>query len=154
MIKHLIEEEIVLINEIAVKITNETHEIRQIGDIRFIANFVKNSFNKDYYKKALAYCVSIIVFHPFGNGNHRTSILSAENFLLKNGFKSFTNDKKDKELERFRLEYEEKHDLEREFFRITIIEDNEQRKSEINNVMNSEYGINIENWLKKNYKKK
>ncbi len=54
--------------------------------------------------------------------------------------------------EKWRIKYEEKHDLERRFFRIAGIETKEQRKEEIKKIMNSEYGLKIEKWLKENFK--
>ena len=54
--------------------------------------------------------------------------------------------------EKWRINYEKKHDLEREFFRIINIEDDEKRKDEIEKIMNSEYRRAIEKWLRENYK--
>ena len=154
MIDFLTDEEIKFINEYSLKITNEekNYNLDNANDLNFLMNFVEEEF-KDPYKISLAYCVSIIVLHPFRNGNHRTSILSAEHFLLKNNYESFTNDKKDTELEKWRIDYESKYDLEREFFRITCIEDDEKRKEEIKKIIDSEYGKYIEKWLRDNYKK-
>ena len=154
MVEYLIEEELELMNELALKITGEEDEfeVRQPEDIRFMIDFIAKKFGNDFNRKALAYCISIIVLHPFKNGNHRTSIMLAEHFLLKNNFKSYTNDKKDTDLEKWRINYEKKHDLEREFFRIINIEDDEKRKDEIEKIMNSEYGKAIEKWLRENYK--
>lgn len=154
MVEYLNEEEIEVINEKSVEITNETFEIRRPDDIRFILDFVMENFDDDIYKKALGYCVSLIVLHPFANGNHRTSIISAEHFLLKNNLVSHTNDKRDKKLEEWRLKYEEKNDLEKEFFHIATIKDTNQKlcTKEIIKIMDSKYGNAIEEWLKNNYK--
>ena len=45
------------------------------------------------------------------------------------------------------------HSLEREFFTIAGIENENIKEKEIEKIMNSEYGIEIEKWLKKNYKR-
>lgn len=154
MIIFLTEEEINFINKYSLKITNEekNHNLDNANDLKFLMKFVEEEF-EDPYKISLAYCVSIIVLHPFRNGNHRTSILSAEYFLLKNNRESFANDKKDKELEKWRIDYENKYELERKFFRITCIEDNEKRKEEIGKIIDLKYGRYIEKWLRDNYKK-
>ena len=65
----------------------------------------------DFYRASLGYCISLIVHHAFKNGNHRTSILSAELFLLKNNFISLTTDEKDIELYKKRVKMEKKDDL-------------------------------------------
>ncbi len=153
MINFLTEEEIKFIDRYSLELTKEEdkYNLDTASDLRFLMKFVEDEFTETY-KISLAYCVSIIVLHPFKNGNHRTSILSAEHFLIKNGYKSFTNDEKDKELEKWRIDYEERHELEREFFRITCVENNETRKKEIIRVINSIYGKYIERWLRDNYK--
>lgn len=148
------EEEIIYINEISLRLTNEEDKIGfdNPNDLNLLINFVKNEFKDNQYKTALAYCISLIVLHIFKNGNHRTSILTAEHFLLKNNLKSHTNDKKDTDLEKWRLKFEEDHDLEREFFTITCIECENEKVKEIKRIMNSEYGKTIEKWLRNNYK--
>jgi prophage maintenance system killer protein len=152
MIDYLSEEEIVEINRVVLEISNEYN--RYVYDrpdyVRFILNFVAERFGEDLYKKALAYCIGLIVTHPFRNGNHRVSMISAEHFLLKNNFTSFTNDEKDKELYKWRIELEHKDDytLQRQFFNIECDGDG------IEQIMNSEYGIGIECWLKNNYKQR
>jgi len=155
MINYLSEEEIVEINKISLELTQEHEEfhVMQSDDIRFIVNFVKEELKDDIIRKSLAYCVSIIVLHPFKNGNHRTSLMCAERLLLKNNFRLLTSNKEKIEIEKWRMKYEEKHDLQREFFRITNIENEKKRKEEINNIMNSSYGKTIEKWFKENYKK-
>ena len=71
----------------------------QPDDIRFLINLVKKEFRDDYLQKALGYCISIIVLHPFKNGNHRTSLLSAERFLLKNNYNLLSSNKEKIEFE-------------------------------------------------------
>lgn len=151
---YLSEEEIIVTNKLSLRTSDEEEEfqVQRLDDIRFILRFVEERFNEDYYEIALAYCISIIIMHPFKNGNHRTSIICSEHFLLKNNFNSFTTDEKDIELEKWRLDYEKKHDLERCFSTITCIEDEDRKKDEIEKVMNSKYGLRIEKWLKENYK--
>ena len=48
-------------------------------------------------------------------------------------------------------EFEEKHDLEKEFFRITCIEDEEKKSEEIKSIMDSKYGKTIEKLFKNNF---
>ncbi len=156
MIQYLSEEEITEINKLSLTITKERNNFHVIqpDDLRFAILFTKRNFGGNLIKKALAYCITIIIFHPFKNGNHRTSLLTAEEFLLKNGYYSFTTDQKDLELQKWRINYEQQHDLEREFFRITNIEDKIGRARELKIMMKSEYGKNIEKWLKENFIKK
>jgi len=125
----------------------------QPGDVRFLINFVKKNFGDDFLQKALGYCISIIVLHPFKNGNHRTSLLSAERFLLKNNYNLLSSNKEKIEFEEWRLKYEEENDLEREFFRITNIENTKKKTDEIMKMMNSRYGKETLIWFKNNYMK-
>jgi death-on-curing family protein len=155
MINYLSKEEIIEINKYSLELTGEENEfyVIQPDDLTFIIDFVKEEYNKDLLKKAVVYCVSLIVMHPFKNGNHRTSLLSAERFLLKNKYILLTSNKEKIEIEKWRIKYEEEKDLERSFFQIACIENNKQRKAKIKKVINSEYGIKIEKWLRENYKK-
>ncbi len=156
MINYLSEEEIIEINKYSLKATDEENEFHtmQPDDIRFLINLVKKEFGDDFLQKALGYCISIIVLHPFKNGNHRTSLLSAERFLLKNNYNLLSSNKEKIEFEEWRLKYEEENDLEREFFRITNIENAKKQTDEIVKMMNSKYGKETSKWLKNNYKKK
>lgn len=121
----------------------------QPDDVRFVIRFVSEQFGKDLYRKALGYCVSLIVLHPFKNGNHRTFLLSAELFLQKNNHQSKATDVDRIQLEKWRLQYEENHELHRIFFSITNIENALERENEIEKLMKSTYGRTIEQWLKK-----
>lgn len=156
MVNYVFEEEIELINELVLKISDEEDEfeVRRPDDVRFIIDFVIERFGSDLYKKALAYCVGIIVTHPFKNGNHRTSMICAEHFLSKNNFPSLTTDEKDKELYKWRIDLEKRDDenLIRRFFSITNIENDEERKDRMESIMDSEYGLGIDKWLKQNYR--
>jgi len=155
MISHLSLEEIIEINKLVLEETNEIHKflLERTDDLQFILMFIENNFDKDLYKKSAAYCVALIVLHPFKNGNHRTSLIAAERFLLKNNFQDLSSDEEDLELQKWRIDYEQKHDLEREFFRITCIENTKERTKEIIKIMNFEYGKHIEKWLKNNFSK-
>lgn len=149
MVNFITEEEIIEINKKVLEISDELDEFQyQRPDyIRFTLSFVEDLFDDDFHKAALAYCISIIVHHAFKNGNHRTSMISAELFLNKNNFKSLTTDEKDIELYKKRVEMEKKDDwtLIRKFF--NSIEDPDR----INEIMESEYGQMIEKWLRDNY---
>ena len=151
MVVYLSEEDITEINRYSLELTNEgdKHHVMQSDDVRFIIHFVEERFKNDIYKKALAYCISIIVLHPFQNGNHRTSLISAEQFLKRNKYKLLASDKERIQLEQWRLKYEEEHELDREFFRITNLEKEIERKNEIEKIMKNPYAIKIDNWLKK-----
>jgi len=153
MIEYLSEEEIIEINRLCLDISEEFEEfvVIQIDDIRFILKFVSENFDNDVYKKALAYCISLIVLHPFKNGNHRTSLIAAEHFLLKNNYLSKDTDEKDLKMQKWRIEYETKYNLEKEFFQITCIEDQKNKSEGIKKIMNSEYGITIEKWFNNNF---
>jgi len=155
MINYLSEEEVMELNKYSLQATNEENEfyIMQPNDIRFLINFVKKEFEDDLLQKALGYCISIILLHPFKNGNHRTSLLSAERFLLKNNYNLLSSNKEKIEFEKWRIKYEKDHDLEREFFRITNIGNIKEKTDEIKKIMNSQYGKETLKWLKNNYKK-
>ena len=56
-------------------------------------------------------------------------------------------------MQKWRIEYEEKNEMEREFFRITSLDNENKRTSEINNLIDSVYGKTIRDWLVKYYKK-
>lgn len=151
MIVYLSEDEIQEINRYSLQLTGEEEKFQvvQPDDIRFTIRLISEQFGKDIYRKALGYCVSLIVLHPFRNGNHRTSLLSAERFLQKNHCRPLATNTERIQLEKWRLPYEEKHELHREFFRITNIEDEKARRNEIKKLMTSSYGIKILQWLKK-----
>jgi prophage maintenance system killer protein len=151
MIVNLLEEEIREINRFSLELTGEgdNFQVVQPDDVRFVIRFVSEQFGKNLYRKALGYCVSLIVLHPFKNGNHRTSLLSAELFLQKNNHQSKATDVDRIHLEKWRLQYEENHELHRTFFSITNIENALERENEIEKLMKSTYGRTIEQWLKK-----
>jgi len=153
MVEYLNEEEIIEINRLCLELSDEFEEfvVIQQDDIRFILKFVSKNFSDSLYEKSLAYCISLIALHPFKNGNHRTSLIAAEHFLLKNDFLSMDTDEKDLKMQKWRIEYEAKNDLEKEFFRITCIENEGKKSEEIKNVMGSKYGKTIEKWLKDNF---
>lgn len=154
MIYYLSEKEIIDLNKYSLQATDELNEfcIVQPDDIRFLIKFVEKEFEDDLFKTALGYCISIIVLHPFKNGNHRTSLLSAEIFLLKNNYVLLSSNKEKIEFEKWRINYEKENNLENDFFRIAIIEDSVKRTEEIKKIMNSPYGKNTLKWLKNNYK--
>ena len=133
MISYLSLEEIIEINKLVLEETNELDKflLERPDDLQFVLQFTENNFDEDLYKKSLAYCISLIVLHPFKNGNHRTSLIAAERFLLKNNFQNLSSDEKDLKLQKWRIYYEQKYDLEREFFRITCIENKKDRTEEI-----------------------
>jgi len=154
MIEYLSEEEVEKINELSL-INGEQFNNNRPDDVRSALNFVQENFEEDIYKKATAYCVTLIILHAFQQGNHRTSIHCAQFFLEKNNFTDYSTNKSFNDLQEWRVEQEYKNneDLIRGFYRITSIEDNEERALEVLNIIKSEYGLKIEEWLKNNYKK-
>ena len=153
MILYLTEEEIIEINRLALESQGEEIEflLIQPDDLDFVTNFVETQNTNDYNTLALCYCLSLIVLHPFKNGNHRTSLYSAERFLIKNGFSYQGDPNVHLNLQKWRINYEEKYEMERKFFAITMIENNDARTSEINKLKESVYGIKIREWLEKYY---
>ena len=154
MIKYLGEKDIVEINRKTLELHDEKGEFHLMmpDDLSFCIDFVKKHADADIYNKALAYCVSIIVLHPFKNANHRTSLYSAERFLIQNGYEFIGNVESHKELQKWRIEFEYEHELERRFAQITFRDNIQQFIIEIKNLMTEEYSIKILNWLKGNYK--
>jgi len=154
MTKYLDEKDIVEINRKTLELHKEDSEFHLMmpDDLSFCIDFVKNHTNDDVYDKALAYCVSIIVLHPFKNANHRTSLYSAERFLILNGYEFTGSIESHTELQKWRIDYEEEHELEKRFAQITFHDNIQQFILEIKNLMTQEYGVKILNWLKENYK--
>jgi prophage maintenance system killer protein len=156
MIKYLDWEYLEEINKYVLKHADKG-EIFGYDNILFIpatCAFVENNFECNIIKKALGYCVALIVLHPFKEGNHRTSLVAAEEFLIINGYRSNVTNKEREELLNWRLRYGDENALEEEFFRISNIENVEERNEEIKQVMKSEYGFKIENWIRKRFKLK
>ncbi|MBN1859829.1 MAG: Fic family protein [Candidatus Thermoplasmatota archaeon] len=153
LIRYLSDKQIIEINNVSLGITKEqnTFHLVQPDDLRFTMRFVEQHFEENVVRKALAYCIAIITLHPFQNGNHRTSLLAAEEFLRQNHYRSSATDTEDLDLQKRRIIYEQDHDLEREFFRVTNIEDETQRIEELQIIMKSEYGQMIEQWLTKHF---
>ena len=151
MILYLTEDEICEINKFSLELTDEGEKFQVIqpDDIRFTIHFVSKNLKGDLYQKALGFCICLIVLHPFMNGNHRTSLLSAERFLQKNLYQSQATDNDRINLEKWRLQYEADHELHREFFRIANIEDETKKRNEIEKMMISPYGMKIKKWLTK-----
>lgn len=152
-----------VINRAILIATEENYSIsvRYPDDIRLIIENILKGIESDIYRSALFYCIALITFHPFENGNHRTSLHAAELLLLKNGYYPANPDIKNRKmvpdtnrlaLQRWRLEYEEKTDLERTFFRIACNERLEERIHGIHQIMDGEYGKRIEDWLRINYR--
>ena len=71
--------------------------------------------------------------------------------MLKNGYQSLSTDEEDLKLQKWRIEYEKKHNLEKEFFRVACIEDDKMKSNEIIKIMKSEYGMKTEKWLKNHF---
>lgn len=135
---------------------DEDKRCERPGDIQFSIDFVKECIENDLYKQALGYCISLIILHPFKDGNHRTSLYSAIIFLILNDKIDEPSVESVKNIQLWRTNEIDKNDneLKREFFRITCIEYNDDlRKNDILKIMNSNYGKTIEKWLGTNCKK-
>ena len=152
---YLTKEEIIEINRLALESQGELEDfyLRSHEDLSFAIKYIENQNKDEHYTLALCYCLSLIVLHPFENGNHRTSLYCAERFLIKNGFSFKGNPKIHLNLQKWRIEYEEKNEMEREFFRITSLDNDNKRTSDINNLIDSVYGKTIKDWLEKYYQK-
>ena len=153
MVKYLLEMDIVDINRKTLEFHNKPEDFHLMmpGDLDFCIQFVRDHSGDDH-SKSLAYCISIILFHPFHDANHRTSLYSAERFLIINGYQFTGTVQGHKELQKWRIEHEEEHELERRFAQITFTENKEYIISEINKIMKEEYGCTILSWLQDNYR--
>ncbi len=153
MVEYLTEEDIRRLNRRSLEVSGElsNNVVVQPDDIRFVIRYVSTHVQDDPFQQATAYCISLITLHPFKNGNHRTSLLSADLFLQKNNFIYSGTDKDRIALEKWRLTYEEEHELHREFFRITNLESAKERIREIERLIDSPYGKEIKRWLQKHY---
>jgi death-on-curing family protein len=154
MITYLEKKDIIEINKKTLEIHNESDEFHVMmpDDLSFCIDFVKNHIDNNVFNKALAYCVSIIVLHPFKNANHRTSLYTAERFLILNGYDFTGSIESHKELQKWRIDYEEEHEHERRFAQITFRDDYQIFINEIKKFMSEEYGLKILNWLTNNYR--
>ncbi|HMA82837.1 MAG TPA: Fic family protein [Candidatus Thermoplasmatota archaeon] len=151
MVHHLTFNSIKQIHDKSIE-ENEDDRCERPEDIYFSIDFVKDYVKRDLYKQSLGYCISLIVLHPFKEGNHRTSLYSAIIFLILNKNISDPSVESVKSIQEWRTRDIDKDNyaLKREFFRITCIENNDDlRKKEILKIMNSNYGITIEKWLRK-----
>ena len=144
MVEYLNEEEIIEINKLCLEMSNEKEEfvLLQPNDISFILNFSSENF-KNLFDIALAYCISLIVLHPFKNGNHRTSLIAAEHFLLKNNYQFIGTEESDFKIQKWRIHSENENDLEREFFRIACIEDQKKKSEEIKIILVQEEKLHL-----------
>jgi prophage maintenance system killer protein len=151
----LSKEEIIEINRLALESQGELEDfyLRSNEDLEFAINYVESQSSKEYYPLALCYCISLIVLHPFENGNHRTSLYCAERFLIQNGFIFKGNPKIHLNQQKWRIEYEDENEMEREFFRITSLDNDIERTAEIDRLIETVYGKTIKDWLEKYYKK-
>ena len=142
---YLTKEEIIEINRLALESQGELEDfyLRSNEALLFAINYLEKRDTDDYYTLALCYCLSLIVLHPFQNGNHRTSLYCAERFLIKNGYSYKGDPEIHLNLQKWRIEYEEENDMEREFFRITSLDNDHKRTSEINILIDSIYGKTI-----------
>jgi len=154
MIKYLSEEEIIKIYKLSL-LENEKFCYERPDYVNFTIRFVEKKFKNDLYKKALAYCICLVIHHPFSDGNHRASLYSSQIFLIKNDFKKLATPETVNKIQKWRINELIKNDnsLERNFFKIAGLENDDIKEEEIEKIMKSEYGLEIERWLKNNYKK-
>lgn len=90
-IQHLAPEEILVIHSRVIEETTGLHGVRDIGGLIAACERPKAVFNgKDLYpgifEKAGAIFESLILNHPFLDGNKRTAITAAARFLFQNGY--------------------------------------------------------------------
>lgn len=89
--KYLTAEQILLIHSIIIRETGGLHGVRDHHAILSLVNLPKQkAFGKEFYPtlfhKAAVYARSIIMNHPFFDGNKRTGIAAAFDFLRENGY--------------------------------------------------------------------
>ncbi len=114
-------------------------------------SFAKNASGEDLYRISLAYCVSLIVLHPFKNGNHRTSLYAAELFLIRNDCEFRGDMDSHKGIQKWRFEHEERLGLEKRFAQVAATDSPKAFAAEINRIMGEEYGLKILKWLRESY---
>jgi prophage maintenance system killer protein len=99
MVRHLTFEMIKRIHDGAID-KGENPILERPEDVYFSIQLVKEELkSEDIYKQALGYCVSLIVLHPFKEGNHRTSLYTAIIFLMLNKEGQPPSTKKVKEIQ-------------------------------------------------------
>lgn len=104
-LRYLSAEDILRIHSIVLDETGGSHGVRDQGVVFTLENLPRQSaFEKELYptifEKAGVYSRSIILNHPFVDGNKRTGVTSASVFLEDNGFKLTA---KEGELEKFAI---------------------------------------------------
>jgi death on curing protein len=115
MARYLTREDILLIHSILIDETGGVHGVRDSHAISSLIELPKQSaFGKELYptifKKAAVYARSIIMNHPFTDGNKRTGITAASVFLEDNGYPLII---REGEIEKFALKIiKEKLDIE------------------------------------------
>ena len=145
--------DIVEINRKTLELHKEIEDFHLMmpADLEFCVAFAKNTPGEDLYRISLAYCVSLIVLHPFKNGNHRTSLYAAELFLIRNGCEFRGDMDSHKGIQKWRIEHEERLGLEKRFAQVTATDSPKAFAAEINRIMGEEYGLRILNWLRESY---
>lgn len=88
--RYLTQEQILLIHSILIDETGGSHGVRDHGAILSVESLPQQSvFGKELYptlfRKAAVYVRSIILNHPFIDGNKRTAMTAASVFLEDNG---------------------------------------------------------------------
>ena len=83
--------EVLELHEAVIDISGGSRGIRDIGALESAINQPRVTFNKsdlypDVVSKAAALCFSLIMNHPFIDGNKRVGHAAMETFLILNGF--------------------------------------------------------------------
>lgn len=103
MTTYLSPRQVMFIHARLISETGGEHDVRDVGLLesavaRPRATFDGRELHPDVFSKAAALMESLVLNHPFIDGNERTAIAAAALFLLRNGYQVKTDDT---ELERF-----------------------------------------------------
>lgn len=96
MIHYLTPQQVLFIHLRLIKVTGGSHSIRDLGLLesavaRPQATFDDQELYPDLFQKAAALMQSLIMNHPFLDGNKRTGITAAGLFLRQNGWQLRTS---------------------------------------------------------------
>ena len=88
---YLTAEEVLIIHAQIVDATGGSHGVRDIGAVASLSARAQMRFGGtdayiNVFEKAAAYMHSCAMFHPFSDGNKRTSVAIAARFLYLNGY--------------------------------------------------------------------
>lgn len=124
------------------------HGVQNMPGLKRALSVAPRHFPSDAHKRATLLCCAIIANHPFNDGNHRTSLEAALFLLLTDGWFYHGNEDDEKIIYNWRFDYEEAHDLEREWSLHFGGFDSPPNDEYLLGLVNSEYGRTIEQFLR------